>query len=57
MSESIEKCDLNTDCIKTELYKVKNREGATGTLTIDQNGDAVFEYVLKKIVNGKESEA
>src|SRR3989344_8345398 len=57
LSESIEKCDLNTDCIKTELYKVKNREGATGTLTIDQNGDAVFEYVLKKIVNGKESEA
>lgn len=39
--------------VKDALYKVSGRAGAAGPLTIDQNGDAVREYVLKQVRGGK----
>jgi len=51
--EAIEECGEDTSCIKAELYGVSNRLGTAGTLSIDKNGDAEFEYVLKTIKNGK----
>ena len=45
-------CDEDTNCIKTELYKVKNYNGASGIITIDSNGDlASAEYQLKTFIN------
>ncbi|MES2225452.1 MAG: penicillin-binding protein activator [Patescibacteria group bacterium] len=43
----------NPDTVKGALYAVKDRPGAAGQLTIDRNGDAVREYVLKQVVNGQ----
>ena len=42
----------NSDCVKNELYKVKNYQGVSGTITLDNNGDlAQAEYTIKLIVN------
>ena len=46
-------CNSDPTCIKNELYKVKDYPGASGTITIDSNGDlATAEYQLKIVVNG-----
>lgn len=43
MQEMIESCGNtdNAECIKDKLYQVKNWQGASGSLTIDENGDAI----------------
>ncbi|MBD3253191.1 ABC transporter substrate-binding protein [Candidatus Pacearchaeota archaeon] len=56
IKEALEECGENTDCIKNYLYSIENRQGVAGTLTIDENGDAHLEYVLKVIRNGKPEE-
>lgn len=56
LKEMIEKYSEDTNKIKSGLYGIKNRQGAAGSLTIDQNGDPVFEYVVKTIKNGKPTE-
>ncbi len=43
----------NTDDIKAFLYNIKDRQGTAGTLSLDQNGDAVLEYTVRTIQNGK----
>jgi len=53
LKEMIEKYGEDTSKIKSGLYGIKNRQGAAGSLTIDQNGDPVFEYVVKVIKGGK----
>jgi branched-chain amino acid transport system substrate-binding protein len=53
VSEAMRKCGEDTDCIKQQLYAVKDRPGVMGNITIDQNGDAVIAFVLKTIKNGK----
>ncbi len=51
--EAIEACGIDTKCMKEYLYSIKNRVGVAGSLTIDLNGDAVSDFTLKRIVNGK----
>ncbi|MBI4010174.1 MAG: ABC transporter substrate-binding protein, partial [Candidatus Aenigmarchaeota archaeon] len=53
LTEAINDCDEDTRCIKEKLYNIKNREGIAGKLSIDDNGDAELEYVLKTIDDGK----
>ncbi|MEY2641164.1 MAG: hypothetical protein RL150_557 [Candidatus Parcubacteria bacterium] len=47
--------DVGSDAnkVKDALYDVTGWEGATGTLTLDENGDAVRAYTLKQVVNGE----
>jgi hypothetical protein len=45
----LEKCNFNdndTDCIKTELYKIKDFNGATGLTTINADGGTTKELVI-----------
>lgn len=56
LKEMIEKYSEDTNKIKSGLYSIKNRQGTAGSLTIDQNGDPVFEYVVKTIKDGKPTE-
>ena len=50
---AMQKCGGDdADCIKSELYKVKDYPGISGNITIDQNGDTAREFVIKKIHNG-----
>lgn len=51
--ELLEKYGEDSEKIKQGLYGIKNRQGAAGVLTIDENGDAVLEYVVKTIKDGK----
>ena len=51
---AMEKCGGdNSDCIKDELYKVKDYQGVSGVITIDQNGDTARQFVIKKVSGGK----
>ncbi|MFH0906046.1 MAG: ABC transporter substrate-binding protein [archaeon] len=58
LKEAIEYCqsEKDTECIKNYLYSIKDRDGAAGKLTIDQNGDSIEKAVLKIIRNGKVEE-
>ncbi len=53
LKEMIEKYGTDTEKIKSGLYSIKNRQGAAGTLTIDANGDAILEYAVKTVKDGK----
>jgi len=57
LKEAIESCgEVKADCIKTHLYSIKNRKGTAGLLTLDPNGDPLFNYVLKVVKDGKVNE-
>ena len=45
----------NPDEIKKFLYTVKDSQGVAGTLTLDKNGNPLYEYVLRTIKDGKPS--
>lgn len=51
--EAIEKAGTDPEKAKNVLYQVRNRAGAAGSLSIDRNGDAELEYLVKTITNGK----
>ncbi|MFH0906237.1 MAG: ABC transporter substrate-binding protein [archaeon] len=54
LKEAIENCgSKNTECIKKNLYSIKDRKGVAGSLTIDPNGDSISEFSLKIIKDGK----
>lgn len=46
------KMNANTDTIKQSLYKIKNFEGSSGSLTFDKNGDVEKPLAIKIIENG-----
>lgn len=51
---AMEKCNgANSDCLKSELYKVKDYKGLSGNISIDSNGDTEREFHLLKIQGGK----
>ncbi|MBI2093822.1 MAG: ABC transporter substrate-binding protein, partial [Candidatus Omnitrophica bacterium] len=52
LTNAIEKCGNEPDCIKAYLYSVKDYAGASGTISIDKNGDSIHEFVVSHIVNG-----
>jgi branched-chain amino acid transport system substrate-binding protein len=52
LTDLITEHGVNPDRIKNALYKVKDRPGTVGKLTIDANGDALREYILKQVANG-----
>ncbi len=43
---------VDTDCIKKELYKIKDFDGASGISTMNKDGDTVKEIIMKTIKNG-----
>jgi len=53
LSELLTKYGNDVERVKTGLYQIKDRVGAAGSLTMDANGDAVKEYNLKVVKNGK----
>jgi branched-chain amino acid transport system substrate-binding protein len=53
--DSVEICkkDFTHNCIKEQLYKIKNYQGASGIITFDKNGDVIKPMAIKKIVDGE----
>ncbi len=53
LAEAIEKNGMDTDKIRDFLYTIKDRQGTAGALTIDSNGDPLYEYQVKQVKNGE----
>ncbi|MBT3406219.1 ABC transporter substrate-binding protein [Candidatus Woesearchaeota archaeon] len=43
----------DSEAIKNYLYTIRDRQGASGVLTMDVNGDPLFEYNVKVVKNGE----
>ena len=52
VSNCLEKFGENIDKIKQCLYGIKDFDGASGIVTIDDNGDAIKEYNARIVKNG-----
>jgi branched-chain amino acid transport system substrate-binding protein len=52
LKDVIGKCQIHDEsCYKKELYSIRGYEGASGIITIDENGDTYRDLILKKIQN------
>jgi len=43
----------NGECIKNELYKIKDFKGVTGTTSFDEAGDVIKPIIIKTVKNGQ----
>jgi len=53
LAQAISKYGDNVDKVKDALYKVQDYYGASGKFSINEKGDGVRNYVLKRVQNGK----
>jgi branched-chain amino acid transport system substrate-binding protein len=54
LMNTIQKCNgIDTECIKNELYKIKNYPGAAGLTSFNEKGDAIKPIIIKTIKNGQ----
>ncbi|RLE38738.1 hypothetical protein DRJ17_02990 [Candidatus Woesearchaeota archaeon] len=53
IAEAMQLCEENTDCIRDYLYSVKDWKGASGKISIDENGDVLREFMFYELKNGK----
>lgn len=51
LGSAFKKCNDDKDCLINELYSTKNYNGASGTISINQNGIAKKDFILKEIQN------
>lgn len=52
LAQALENCKGDDpECVKSELYKIKDFQGISGVITIDQNGDTDRKFVIKQIKN------
>ncbi len=49
----IKKCGDNTDCIKNELYKIRDYPGVSGKTTFDEYGEVDKPLMIKTVKNGQ----
>lgn len=47
-----QKCNGQTECMKTELHKIKDYEGASGIITISKDGSSFKPLQIKIVRNG-----
>jgi len=52
-ASAIEKCGYDSECIKEELYKVKNYPGVGGLITFDEYGEVNKPMIVMTIRNGE----
>ena len=53
LSDCFEKVGNNVEAVKKCLYEVNNYQGASGTYSIDENGDAIKEIFIKTVRDKK----
>lgn len=51
--KALEQCKLQIACAKNEIYAVNNYNGASGRFSIDADGAASREFILKTVKNGQ----
>lgn len=53
LDRAVRACADNTACIRDYLYRVKNYQAVSGTLSFDSHGDVEKTLSLKHVVNGQ----
>jgi len=53
LQTAINACGDDTECIKQKLNNLGTVTGASGTFHLDENGDAIHSFVLRKAQNSK----
>ncbi|MBT3304677.1 ABC transporter substrate-binding protein [Candidatus Woesearchaeota archaeon] len=53
IAEAIEEVGEDTEAVKNYLLQIENYEGASGTLSFDENGDVMKPIYIKQIKNGE----
>jgi len=53
LAEAMKLHGEDSEAIKNYLYTIKDRQGASGVLSMDVNGDPLFEYNVKVVKNGE----
>jgi len=53
IADALRDCNEDISCVKQYLYDIKGLETVSGTLTIDENGDADKKFSLKEVQNGE----
>jgi len=53
IAKAMEKYGFDSESIKKGLYEVKDYEGASGLLTVDENGDVQQKMSVMEIRDGK----
>jgi branched-chain amino acid transport system substrate-binding protein len=53
IAQAMDICNIDTECIKGELFKVKDYKGVGGSVSFDSNGDVVSNFDLQVIKNGQ----
>lgn len=52
MADAIKRCGNDVQAVKKCFYSIKNYQGASGSITIDSNGDGIRNYSVKKVQSG-----
>jgi len=53
ISDMLKICGPDATCIKDELYKVKDYDGASGVISFDENGDVIKPLIYMTIKDGE----
>ncbi len=53
IADAISKRGYDGEKIRDYLYSVKDYNGASGKITMDENGDPIMEYSVKQVRNGE----
>ena len=53
LAEMVQQCGDDVEKVKACLYQVRNYQGASGPLSIDEHGDGLREHALMIIKHGK----
>jgi len=53
IANALEVCGTQTDCVRDEIYKIKDYSGVGGLTTFDQNGDVVKLIIFKTVKDGE----
>jgi len=52
LAKALDTCDKDTECLRQELFTVKDYKGVSGTFSFDRDGDISAEFNLQIVRNG-----
>ena len=53
LAKVINECGDDVEAVKKCLYGVNNYKGISGKISINENGDGVRNYIIKRVTNGR----
>ncbi|NQU77958.1 penicillin-binding protein activator [Candidatus Falkowbacteria bacterium] len=53
LADMIQRCEIDNECIKDNLYQTKDYQGASSVLTFDENGDVIQPFIMEVFKSGQ----